>query len=452
MMPLHIFNPLHIKPSSWKPSCRTAKPRRHTQFVTTPPQEPFVRWKIKSYGIPCTAPQHPPPPSFTPYIVVSEGPEPSFDAFMSTTRAEGRDASTEQSPPAERRHTLLSRLDDLQSKRQQIDRAILKTSARLNSLCGLHTLPVETLTMILLHYKDNHCAYSEKPTWLRASFVCKHWRSITIGTPQFWNNISINWSGSCIKTFIARSRSTPLAIYGPLGPQTLETLRFILKDAHRLTEIFIHALKARSEMLLFELLAERAPGPLLRRLVYMDNYHRDDVGQLSDQYFSEAYPNLRELFLRDISIRSNLHIPLFSGLTRLSLLSGRRAEPPSCVELVGMLGSCPLLAELSLYSILLDDTCDYEEEVNSGQCVDLNYLRSITISDNLEACIHCWGHLSYPETVEVHMYLVSDRPDGYRDADWDYAMEGIKKRVNCKRGAAFHMENFGRHDEHVALK
>ncbi|KAF7984977.1 hypothetical protein HWV62_9936 [Athelia sp. TMB] len=120
----------------------------------------------------------------------------------------------------------LARITSIQTRLLQKRDALQVYSDELKALTSpIRTIPPEILIEISYYLKGDY--RDEAPARARAgsllpTHVCQQWRQIALSTPSLWNNIYINGSSvsrsipssevKCIKTWLARSKNSPLSI------------------------------------------------------------------------------------------------------------------------------------------------------------------------------------------------------------------------------------------------
>ncbi|KAI0786176.1 hypothetical protein C8Q75DRAFT_283498 [Abortiporus biennis] len=151
-----------------------------------------------------------------------------------------------------------------------------------------HILPAELILQIFHHYRDLFNVPPGNPipkltkvyTWIPAlTHVCHHWRYLALSSPSLWNVVTAKRFANmdCIKAMIHRSATHPLIVTLDPAGMSVELIRLLLQEMHRIQELFISStLQYLLSKQIRPLLA--LPAPLLRTLLLATEPSYGDVG------------------------------------------------------------------------------------------------------------------------------------------------------------------------------
>lgn len=129
-------------------------------------------------------------------------------------------------------------------------RAISDLRTRLNTLTPIGSLPPELLSGILVHraiddYRSVPNIHNTHLSWIRLSHISRHFRAVTLSTPQFWSYLRL-MKGRVFAELLARSMSAPLhitastfAMSGYPDRDRALVLEMLLPHSRRIKELYI---------------------------------------------------------------------------------------------------------------------------------------------------------------------------------------------------------------------
>ncbi|KAF8123772.1 hypothetical protein EV363DRAFT_759135 [Boletus edulis] len=106
-------------------------------------------------------------------------------------------------------------------------------------------LPTEILQDIFIHCaRDYHykhmCPTKSVPSWVNVSYVCRHWRNVTLESPTLWSYLFI-MSRRWTEVLLARSKQASLKIRVSLVPRKwLSCVGMVMKHVERIQELCLH--------------------------------------------------------------------------------------------------------------------------------------------------------------------------------------------------------------------
>ncbi|KAF8555384.1 hypothetical protein OG21DRAFT_913438 [Imleria badia] len=191
-----------------------------------------------------------------------------------------------------------------------------------NFVCFISRLPVETLEAIFMYgacdyySKDDGHAIPTAPSWVNVSYICRHWRYITLNSPALWSNLFIA-SPRWTEELLARSKPAPLKLYVNLQRQDEKRggpcfLKQVMSHLGRIQELHLHLTALHDSYQFLSKLS--SPAPRLQILeITMDSC----PSKWSSVPFDGETPALRTLRLWDCLVP--WHSLKLSRLTTLSL-------------------------------------------------------------------------------------------------------------------------------------
>ncbi|KAG2013110.1 hypothetical protein CC2G_010049 [Coprinopsis cinerea AmutBmut pab1-1] len=265
-------------------------------------------------------------------------------------------------------------------------------------------MPSEILSKILIAYRDE---IFDPTVWIPACLqLCARWRHVAIGTPQLWSTIVFNLSAVEIKTFLERSKGTPLTIYVPFGmrdhlrPLVLK----ILGEHERIASLTIFGTGPRMLQSSLRVLANKS-APHLQELVLDGSVFFDGI---PDTLLSGGTPNLRRVDLSGFTPRWTSPI-LHSNLTSLCIEEcPYDRDPylplPEASEFLEAFARMPNLRQLKLYTTFPEevDLWDLGEET----VVPLLHLEELSL--RCKSLVQCAALLEHFKVGDAQIYLQLD--------------------------------------------
>lgn len=193
-----------------------------------------------------------------------------------------------------------------------------KTASRLPPLT-VHDLSDEILQIIFEIFR-RHEEGAWSGSWLRITFICRHWRYLAISTKSLWTSLEMNWSDKDrLATFLDRSVGIPVSLSFGWARESdhrpfdnLEVLASV-KALLRVKKLFLKNLD--SDLSNDILYALPSVMPDLEHLSV-----KEQNNGLFTAYAAETLPltAVSCLRLQAITLRHTLNFPL---LTRLTIMT-----------------------------------------------------------------------------------------------------------------------------------
>ncbi|KAJ8514325.1 hypothetical protein ONZ45_g8130 [Pleurotus djamor] len=200
----------------------------------------------------------------------------------------------------------------------------LKTARNTHSY--ISQIPDELLSVIFIQGK---MSASKKHTgtcsWLNIASVCRHWRQVSVDTPQLWSSIHIrNATIDRAEEMLKRSKASPLDLKISLklsdDPRVFKLAKLSLSDIGTLRELRVTSDDFTLYRELLNCSVDRS-APILRRLRLLHQTPTPSASVQSDEFMFSDMPVLTCLELRHFPIPAS--IPLFNNLTRLRINNSR---------------------------------------------------------------------------------------------------------------------------------
>ncbi|GJJ12727.1 hypothetical protein Clacol_006971 [Clathrus columnatus] len=166
-------------------------------------------------------------------------------------------------------------LEQMISYHLKVSDYIVKLNKRLNMfVAGVNKLPVEILADIIRFTYNPSEQTQYKHPYILYTWVCHHWRSVLIQTPDLWTSIELGTSSAAkeppitpfAREFLERSKSAPLDItishrFANFLPMLQD---FFAKEKNRISTLYLR--ENHPDLILKVLSGKRFPS--LRGLVY----------------------------------------------------------------------------------------------------------------------------------------------------------------------------------------
>ncbi|KAJ2928396.1 hypothetical protein H1R20_g8690, partial [Candolleomyces eurysporus] len=336
-----------------------------------------------------------------------------------------------------------------------------KVSEPVETHSPICNLPPELLSKIFEHY--NVLPDKSSPGIIKStiflSLVCKTWRMVAESTPALWNHIVVSfpqapeldepqdreeyWDycddlqdwmrkltrfGSFLKKSVARSGSLPLYVY--LGTKRREPHHLLDEDADRIfSNVFLPLLEVTDRWhgifgnvdynsATFSIFVSARHGdvfPELRRIeldikMGSSKFNRRKASSWRGRSTGTIWhaPKLELIKCAHMPMFSRVLgiLPAWSGLVELdSLLC-------TADQMALVLASCPLLAQATFRSPVLEDTPE-RESVLDGHLYELASLKSLSLTNlSIMAVNRVFANFRFPalETLAIHNWRCDHRP------------------------------------------
>lgn len=239
-------------------------------------------------------------------------------------------------------------------------------------LATIHSLPPETLGYILLLCTSERAtppigdAARSARELLSLSHVSRHWRDVSLGTPQLWANIQLwpfgNSELAMVDAMLTRSKDTlvqfTLRNDGDRSAdytvrvsdhQFLACLNKVMEHGTRLSHLHLH-FPSNLPFANLSATLNRLEAPKLAVLALIVEPGREAL-HLPSGMLGANYPQLQELTLGHCT-NIDWDAPIFCSLTSLHLEHVPRHALPTMGRLCSTLGRMPQLAELTIIRAL----------------------------------------------------------------------------------------------------
>ncbi|KAI0314882.1 hypothetical protein OF83DRAFT_1134880 [Amylostereum chailletii] len=340
-----------------------------------------------------------------------------------------------------------------------LDAVVSRIRFRRNSLAPVCSLPREILATIFELYAlqfqiDVEClpegrkkSISQDPLdqsgigWVVSlTHICRHWRSIALGSPALWRYVNldggIEWwneiiirSGAMALHVVLSDRQTCDTRLNELGIARIKptcVLKSIQRDSPSSTHTHTHTHTDRIRSLQVDgcpgnaaqlLSSLGKPAPILQELAVRFHHraNRFDVERtnfmLPENLFSGSAPRLRSIRLRDCSLpwtspllRNLAHLRLVSDPVNQRALFQWQARTGSLVDPLNVIETMPFLETLSLVEVLPHDP---ESVPANRPKIVLRILTTLLLSDNASACAVLLRHLEIPSCLDFTVRCTS---------------------------------------------
>ncbi|KAJ8497106.1 hypothetical protein ONZ45_g12185 [Pleurotus djamor] len=200
----------------------------------------------------------------------------------------------------------------------------LKTARNTHSY--ISQIPDELLSAIFIQGKISASkSHTGTRSWLNIASVCRHWRQVSVDTPQLWSSIHIrNATIDRAEEMLKRSKASPLDLKISLklsdDPRVFKLAKLSLSDIGTLRELRVTSDDFTLYRELLNCSVDRS-APILRRLRLLHQTPTPSASVQSDEFMFSDMPVLTCLELRHFPIPAS--IPLFNNLTRLRINNSR---------------------------------------------------------------------------------------------------------------------------------
>ncbi|TDL22726.1 hypothetical protein BD410DRAFT_788016 [Rickenella mellea] len=253
----------------------------------------------------------------------------------------------------------------------------------------VHRLPDELLSNIILTFASGNAF------WKAASFVCRRWRTVTLGTALLWTHISSSYPGDQLDGYLTRSKQAPLTAAVYLGSDNYATVSKIYEHLWRIRVLQL-SLENSRQISHYEVLLAK-PAPVLESLTV---YNSDD--EPDPQHHLDVPTTLRSLTLH--RVYCHLGRGVLQNLSSLTLQGlSKRVEKSSVSQLVDILRACPnlVLLQVADCGVLL---ANFDSESNRValpmlRVLDIDHIAAFTAA-KLLSC------LQIPRSTMIYVHCV----------------------------------------------
>ncbi|TFY52591.1 hypothetical protein EVG20_g10488 [Dentipellis fragilis] len=305
---------------------------------------------------------------------------------------------------------------------------------RYNTLAPVSYLPTEVLAHIfeiveVLEPPFYDRLYSRRPSlgWLRATHVCRQWRSVALGHPYLWSDIVINFGTKMADTYLQRSRMYPVVLSSNTQSGTLRPLLeagravagMIKQHMCHIRKFSIVATTVKGGLSISPSLS--AAAPVLEDASFtlsLESSYRRSVVLLPLDLFGHVAPRLRSLQIQgcnfswpSLAFESLIHLYVLPRL-HYSHVGPVSVHPPPCKTGFEAEGIQPFLDALSRMPAL--KTLDLQDAVPClqvpqstvnvhGPPISLPNLQFLGLVDDVDHCFFAPMNITIPPTVDINI-------------------------------------------------
>jgi hypothetical protein len=298
---------------------------------------------------------------------------------------------------------------DVEARLQELERVLSHTHKlrvqlrqHRNSLYFTHRLPPEVLVLVFQYCLPEDVwpqRGSPSPPRIYAfSWVCHYWRSTALSAPGLWSAPLFSRPGFASE-MLHRARHSPLTVINRrVGPRTIQTLRFALRDGSRIRHL---ALNATDSVLRDLIAAFDGPALQLERLelsIDITQVRDRDLYWEKNSLIQDWAPRLRRLQLETCML--DPASALYKNLTHLFIDHDIVRQPIDTTAALQILAKACSLVSLNIIGITSSNQLPPEKIV-------LHKLRHLSLSgDNIHVTVsrllgavdmHCPSTLSFGE-------------------------------------------------------
>ena len=293
----------------------------------------------------------------------------------------------------------------MKSRQAEILGFLDRTKVLANELCPINTLPPEVLSVIPTYWP----ADSQRDL-IRATHVCRYWRTTLIASPSLWNVVK-SGNEALARCILHRSRQFPLSLEIKHPGQEGVFSDVVLSRAKSLTiDLPVTSLKKTLARLV-------SPTPALEELSItltdssVDSFSIADTGGFVDSFSiadTGGFVMLSKLHLK--GVHSNLFHLLIPRLATLHLENLRNS--PRMPDLLRFLRHTPWLERLVLVKV-----GPRKDEGFLGPVVSLGLLRTLTLHGTV-AKANLLRHLVIPASANINLM-----------GHFEYGLEGFMEEL-----------------------
>ncbi|KAJ3523200.1 hypothetical protein NMY22_g11546 [Coprinellus aureogranulatus] len=275
------------------------------------------------------------------------------------------------------------------SQTGKVERPIEVDHDVLASPTTISCLPPEILSRIFLNLR-----YPTDLSCFRVGLVCRYWRSVALGYPELWVNISNHYKADITKIMLARSKDLPLTICLDQNGHCSTPMEEIFGQAHRIRSLTMDAfwvVACDPGVWPFPIKA-----PILEELSMTSH-----VLVYIPDLFGEDCPSLRVLNLSNCGFAWNKG-PFTPALKVLHLQreGGMRRYSPSfsLQHILDALRAAPSIERICLQEYLHISST---QQISSISPVPLPELQSLTLVDSIQAITDVLGVIRVPRASSI---------------------------------------------------
>ncbi|KAI0264930.1 hypothetical protein BC834DRAFT_1042112 [Gloeopeniophorella convolvens] len=316
---------------------------------------------------------------------------------------------------ADERATLLKEAGDLRTHLRLV-------CTRINALLPISLIPPAILSRIFRLFRDDVNDVKdgiprEQRSWMRVSFVCRHWRQVALDDPALWSRIvEPERNPEYLSEMLSRSKNSSLGIIidSPPTPKLFDTLSELLPRIDTLSLPVTVDQDPQVQRLL------RSKAPVLKEFTLgvsswsSSPYHNGStqdgaIQPIEPTVFDGQAPKLKKLHLGDFTIPW-LHLPQCS-LTHLHVTATSKSAysqtTGSLDQLIDVLSdSGPSLEVLTLRDCW-SSTPVGAQFARRASVVKLPRLHQLDLSGSSPCIAHLSESLETPSLTELGVYLTA---------------------------------------------
>lgn len=320
---------------------------------------------------------------------------------LSPATKEILEAEDEGSSPAE--------LGRITQRVLELEHEIRLLKTHHNAKLPIGRLPSEVLCTIFIHM----ASVEEQRRDVRSIFglgqVCRRWRGTALDCAELWTELSFDNPTAVIETMIARSRGAPLSVHYCQGTTSSVDLLFkVVRDTHRLRVVDLES----SQNGLTDILAKFATtAPALEHLAliaFREGLSMNDFLVLPPKFLKGGAPSLKRLELMTASCLPWADIPLFAGITDLTLAATGQfnalADRPTPSSFLLSLGTMPHLQTISLIGYLPN----FAETSVAVACPPFKALKILTLDDFIDIISSTLHAIRLPHSAVLELVILGE--------------------------------------------
>ncbi|TCD61504.1 hypothetical protein EIP91_008370 [Steccherinum ochraceum] len=303
----------------------------------------------------------------------------------------------------------------LEAELATLEHARLQVLRSMNQEVLIALLPPEVLGQVFLRLVEGVARDRGRYQWLSITWVCHHWRTVALTTPELWSRIVIRRSSDNVertKVFLERSKAASLQIIIAHTQELHELMPEILAQVNRAESL---SLSSSLETLLEWENALPTVAPRLRRLHIRRAPHqfrpiRDTRSSLSTFMAICQIPALSVFSSVHTLIdwSTNMFAPC---LTRLSVQypSGSGGAPIS--DVIRAFTSLPQLEFIQLDDVLAPLPENASNLPRIAMPLKLLHLKEVKLGATALSCAHFLQHIIYPASTVTALTFTTVLPE-----------------------------------------
>ncbi|KAJ3540381.1 hypothetical protein NMY22_g4316 [Coprinellus aureogranulatus] len=296
--------------------------------------------------------------------------------------------------------------DKLVRRTAALKAEILAIENHRNTLVPINQLPPEILSAIFDIVKARSKKSYGKPrlSWIRVSFVCRHWRTIALDSTSLWAAIDF-MNPEIAELMLCRTKNSLLDVSCATYSASTKcegVLRKILSQTRRLRNVFFDG----NRISFSEAFADcSGPAPHLKSLTIRDL--PSAPGRLPKRFLDGKPSSLRCLILERFDFVSSWEdLPFSASLNTLTLVAPRESQHPSLQGFFEATRSLRSLTQLTLENIL--PPTGFESLVADHSHLTFSQVTQLTLTEPLDAIVGFMRSFHLPKCGKFSLFLKSE--------------------------------------------